>query len=273
MKTLSFVKMAGAGNDFIMADNRSGLVKTKLPELAKKLCDRKHSVGADGLILLERSKKADIRMRIFNPDGSEAEMCGNGVRCLAKFAVDKKIAKNKLSVETLAGLITAEVRQNTVKAKLMDPKDLSLGLSLNVNGGPKSLNFINTGVPHTVIVTESLEKAPVDSMGREIRFHSQFAPRGTNVNFISFQKTGASSNAIAIRTYERGVESETLACGTGSTAGALVAAALKGLKSPVSVKTEGGETLKVYFSKKDEKFYDVYLEGPVAVNFEGRVGL
>ena len=273
MKIISFTKMAGAGNDFVIVDNRSGILGANPAGSARKLCDRKRSIGADGLVLLEKSKKAELRMRIFNPDGSEAEMCGNGVRCLAKLAADKKITKRKMSIETAAGIVTVEVRKNIVKARLTDPRDLKLNFSVNVNGGPKNLNFIDTGVPHAVMVLDSLEDTDVSGLGKEICFHPHFAPQGTNVDFISFKKAGGPSNAIAIRTYERGVECETLSCGTGSTAGAIVAAALKGYSSPVFVQTESGEILKVYFSRKGGRFYDVYLEGPVTVSFEGSVNL
>ncbi len=268
MKYLNFTKMTAAGNDFVVIDAR----KTKISNgarLAKKLCDRKFSVGGDGILLLETSKKADVRMRIFNPDGSEAEMCGNGVRCLAKFASDKKAAKSKLSIETIAGIIEADVRKDIVKAKMIQPKDLRLHLRVLMNGGAKELHFINTGVPHAVKVLGSLETVDVQGRGKEIRFHREFAPRGTNVDFIRVRP----GNAIDIRTYERGVEAETLSCGTGSTAGALVAAALKDLKSPVRVHTQSGEVLKVYFSKKGNEFYDVYLEGRVQKTFEGRIAL
>ena len=269
MASLEFTKMVGAGNDFIVVDNRSGAIGNDAAKIAKKLSDRKHSVGADGLILLEKSKKADIRMRIFNPDGSEAEMCGNGVRCVAKFAVTHKIKKSALSIETLAGIIEAEARGNIVKAKLVKPKALKLNFSLQVNGRNEILNFIDTGVPHAVKVLDSLEGVDVDEWGSQIRRHPYFAPRGTNANFVSL----GSQNKIEVRTYERGVEGETLSCGTGSTAAALVVAALKGLKSPVLVLTKGGETLKVYFSKKGSEFFNVYLEGPVQTTFEGRVAL
>lgn len=271
MSAVPFLKMSGAGNDFILIDNRSGSVKPPLAQRAQKLCDRKRSIGADGLILLQKSKKADVRMRIFNPDGSEAEMCGNGVRCLAKFAADKKITRERLSIETPAGIITARIKPGAVvNARLMEPGDLKLNLEIDLNGGRKNLSFINTGVPHAVWVVDSLEGVDVVTLGAAVRTHPHFAPRGTNVNFISF---GKPKGSIAIRTYERGVENETLSCGTGSTAGALVAAALKGLASPVKVKTESGEILTVYFSKKGGRFHDVHLEGPVAVNFEGSVNL
>lgn len=265
--TLEFSKMAGAGNDFIMINNLSGVLKDGLPELARHLSDRKLSVGSDGIILMEKSSTADVGMRIFNPDGSEAEMCGNGVRCLAKFAVDKKITKDKLSIQTLAGLIGAEVRGDVVTVKMADPKDLKLGLAIDLNGKRQDLHFINTGVPHAVIVTDDLKDTDVFTLGRAIRRHPQFAPRGANANFISIRF----DNSISIRTYERGVENETLACGTGSTAGAIVAAALKSFTSPVKVHTHGGEVLEIFFSRDGMNFHDVYLKGPVTTNFEGRV--
>ena len=266
--TLSFQKMAGAGNDFIVFDNRA-LKVSNLSKLAKRLCDRKNAVGADGIIALEKSAKADVRMRILNPDGSEAEMCGNGVRCLAKFAHERKITGSKLSVETIAGMITCEVRGDVVKAKMIDPKDLKLNLEIALNGHRETVGFVNTGVPHVVKFVKDLQKTDVQSLGKLIRNHPQFAPRGANANFISI---GALS-VLNIRTYERGVEGETLACGTGSTAAAMVAAVLKNLRSPVRVKTQSGETLKVYFSKVGTRFHDVYLEGKIQNTFEGRAPL
>jgi diaminopimelate epimerase len=269
MAALSFTKMAGAGNDFILADNRTGILKGDLGRFALRLCDRKRSIGADGLILVERSKKADVRMRILNSDGSEAEMCGNGIRCLAKFAADKRITGKQLSIETLAGLIRARVRGRIVKARMIEPKGLRLNFRIPMGGRQETVSFINTGVPHTVKVVRSLAQCPVNALGRAIRTHRHFAPRGTNVDFISFR----SGNVIDIRTYERGVEDETLACGTGSVAAALVASRLKGLRSPVLVRTHGGEVLKIYFSRNGASFSDVYLEGAVDTYFEGRVAL
>ena len=279
MKTISFTKMAGAGNDFIVVDNRLDLIKKDAAKFAKKFCNRKLSIGADGLILLEKSsavggsasggKKADIRMRILNPDGSEAEMCGNGVRCLAKFAVDHRITGPKLSIETPAGMIYAEVKGDSVKARMVEPQDLELNLEVRVNGHKELLNFINTGVPHAVKLVGSVSNCDVEALGGTIRRHERFAPRGTNVDFISPRK----DNSIDIRTYERGVEGETLACGTGSTAAALVVAAVRNFKSPVLVHTKGGEVLKVYFSRTGVHFHNVYLEGRIQKSFEGRVGL
>lgn len=273
--------MVGAGNDFIIVDNRSSIIKKDAVQLAKKLSNRKFSIGADGLILLESATKAsadssfggkssaDIRMRILNSDGSEAEMCGNGVRCLAKFAVDHRITGPKLSIETLAGMIYVEVKRELVKAKMVEPKELKLNFEIRVNGHKVLLSFINTGVPHAVRMADSVSQDEVETLGEAIRRHDYFAPRGTNVDFVSLRK----GNAIDVRTYERGVEGETLACGTGSTAAALVTAALKNKKSPVLVHTRGGEVLKIYFSKTGFIFHDVYLEGRIQKSFEGRVEL
>lgn len=267
MKYLSFTKMVAAGNDFIIVDNRRGILRGGLSALARRLLDKIYAIGADGLVLLERSKKADIRMRIFNPDGSEAEMCGNGVRCLAKFAVDFRITPSALSIETKAGFIDARVRGNLVRARMASPKDFRPNTRIDSNGKSHIFHFINTGVPHAVEFLKSLEGCDVKGTGRVVRFHPHFAPRGTNVDFVSLRP----KNTIQIRTYERGVEDETLACGTGSTAAALVAAKLKNFKSPVRLITRSGETLRVYFKKNSTGFSNVYLEGIVRSCFDGRI--
>ncbi len=265
---LEFTKMAGAGNDFIVCDNRLKRLKsTGLAEYAQRLCDRRRSVGGDGLIVLEQSGQTEIRMRIFNPDGSEAEMCGNGVRCAAKFIVDHGIAGPQHRIETMAGIIEAEVTGNTVKARITEPKGMRLDFPVEVNGESETLSFVDTGVPHAVKIMKPEATCDVETLGRLIRNHEAFAPKGTNVNFVWVKP----KNAIQVRTYERGVEAETQACGTGSTASALIAAASRGLKSPVQVHTQGGDILKIYFSKNDTGFHDVYLEGDVSISFEGRV--
>jgi len=268
VKSVAFSKKAAAGNDFIIVDDRAKVLADPV-RAAKTLCERKYSVGADGLLILERSKSADLKMRIFNPDGSEAQMCGNGVRCLAKFAAQAKIVSATHSIETLAGRIEAQVRGDVVKAKMITPRGLKLDVSVEVEGKKYLLHLIDTGVPHVVHVTDRVNQVEVGRLGGLLRRHSRFAPEGTNVNFISIGKDAS----VEVRTYERGVEAETLACGTGSTAAALVAATLKGLRSPVHVKTRGGEILKVYFNKKNSGFEEVYLEGKVADCFEGRVNL
>jgi diaminopimelate epimerase len=267
-KDICFVKMQGAGNDFIVVDNRAGIVAARA-RASRVWCDRKNSIGADGLLFLEKSKTADIKMRILNPDGSEAEMCGNGIRCIAKFAFDSKITKKKFTIQTLAGIIDVEIKGQIIKARMVDPKDFKIGFHLLVNDKSMSLNFVDTGVPHAVCLVKSVKDIEVDDLGRAIRQHDYFKPRGANVNFVRV----CSDGTLEIRTYERGVEAETLACGTGSTAAALVSAAVYPIKSPVPVKTRGGEVLKVYFSKDGDRFYDVYLEGPVQKCFEGSVKL
>ncbi len=259
--------MVAAGNDFIVADNRRGLLAGSLKTKAVRLCDRKFGIGADGVLLLESSKKADIRMRIFNPDGSEADMCGNGVRCLSKFAVDQRVVKSGHTVETGAGIIRSRVAKGLVKALLTTPRDFRDYPKFLVGGRFENVYFLNTGVPQAVILVKSVQGLDVFSLGRTLRYHKAFAPHGTNVNFVSV----GPDNAIQVRTYERGVEGETLACGTGSTASALMAARRHGLRSPVRVRTRGGEKLKVYFSRQNGRFTDVYLEGLVENTFEGRV--
>lgn len=258
MEHLEFTKMMAAGNDFIVIDNRTGKVKGQAPKLAQRLCDRKNGIGADGLLLLERSEKSDLRMRIFNPDGSQAEMCGNGVRCLAKFSADRKISASRLSVETPAGEISVNVRAEIVRARLSDPKGLKIS---------KELSVIDTGVPHAVKFVQTFQGLDVEGLGRQIRHDKAFKPRGTNVDFVRV----VPGNRIEVRTYERGVEAETLSCGTGSTASALVAAKVHNLKSPVEVKTQSGEILKVHFLLNGKGFHEVTLEGEVREVFQGKI--
>lgn len=270
IKEINFEKMAGAGNDFIVMDDRSGRIDGKgLALLARRLCDRKTGVGADGLILLLKSEKADYRMRIINSDGTEAEMCGNGVRCLAQFAINNKIAGAAQKIETLAGVVHCQRKGDEVCAQLTDPKDLRINFDLKIGSKKIKANFINTGVPHTVIEVDAIEDINVDEIGRKVRWHPHFKPKGTNVNFVKI----LNKHFLKIRTYERGVEGETLACGTGSTAAALIGSVLKGMVSPVDVHTQSGETLKIYYQKKSGNFCRVLLEGRIKKIFEGRVRL
>ena len=267
MNNIAFVKMVASGNDFVVIDNRKPAVPVaRLRAFARAICDRNYGAGGDGLIALERSKKSDFRMRIINSDGSEAEMCGNGARCAALFAVKNKMAGKKMSFETLAGIIEAEVKGAIVKLKMSDPGGLKLGISLVLSDGRYNVNFVNTGVPHAVIFVEHLEGQDVRTTGKEVRYHSTFAPRGTNADFVEV----AGKNLIKVRTYERGVEDETLACGTGVTASAIISAAVKDFKSPVTCLTKGGDRLKIYFNRRGNDFTDVYLEGGAREVFLGR---
>lgn len=265
-----FSKLTAAGNDFVLIDNRESIIpENTYRHLAEKLCDRKYSIGADGLILLEKSSSQDFKMKYFNSDGSHATMCGNGGRSIAKFAYEIGAVKEKMVFETDAGLINAEILAgDRVSLDLYDPKDLRTGIKAEADGRVFEIDFIDTGVPHAVIFVEDIENTDVVRYGRAIRNHAEFAPAGTNVNFV--QLTDA--NTLLIRTYERGVEGETLACGTGITASSIIAG-LKGItKSPVNVIARGGDRLSVSFTAgENKKVTNVTLEGPAVTAFKGVV--
>ena len=266
MKKINFLKLSGSGNDFIIIDNRKNIIeKNNLPDFIKKICRRKMSVGADGFILIEDTDTADFKWRFYNSDGSIAEMCGNGARCAARFALLNNIAGKKMVFETMAGRVTAIVNQDTVKIGMPDPFDVRIEYPLALSGGHLKLSSINTGVPHVVIIKENIDDIDVPKTGKEIRFHKEYAPAGTNVNFAVRLDMGL----IGIRTYERGVEDETLACGTGSIAVALVMAAIKGMESPLKVKTKSGGILVIHFKKTADKFTDIFLEGDARVIYQG----
>lgn len=264
MSMLKFTKAVATGNDFVIIDNRSSSAGS-LSALAKRLCDRKRSIGADGLLVIERSKKCDFRMRIFNSDGSQAQMCGNGSRCAALYAVTAKIAGVNMTIETLAGELKAHVGGDMVKVMLTEPKDIRWNLCLMIHKCPYKVVFVNTGVPHVVHFVEDLDKVDVKNLGAHMRGHGEFAPEGANADFVQV----GGKNSIRVRTYERGVEDETLACGTGSVASAIISAEREGMASPVTVETRSGEKLKVYFSKVEGNFKDVYLEGNAKLVYEG----
>lgn len=263
-----FTKITGAGNDFIILDDKAGELAAHdldYSHIAQDLCRRKLSVGADGLLVLESSDKADFRMRIINPDGSEVDMCGNGARCSAYYASVNGWGTD-LKMETGAGVIRAEVSGSEVKLKMSDPRDVKMGINLGVGSNMIVAHFLNTGVPHVVHLVESLEGYDVHNTGRKIREHSLFAPEGTNANFIG----DVTAEGASIRTYERGVESETLACGTGTVAGAVVLGLLGQVKSPVRMKTKSGEVLTVHFDIAGEEVKNVYLVGQAHIVFEGK---
>jgi diaminopimelate epimerase len=263
------VKMSGSGNDFILVDNRAGAVpEDQMVSLTRGLCRRMVSVGADGMIFIESSENYDFKWRFFNADGSEAEMCGNGGRCAARFAMLKEIAGPAMTFQTLAGPIQAWVDGAVVKLQLTRPRDQHLNGEFMLEGKPQAFDFINTGVPHTIIWVEDNSRVEVNRLGRLIRFHDQFKPAGTNVNFVQPLPDGG----LCVRTYERGVEGETLACGTGAVAAAC-AAFLKGKAvSPVRIKTSGGEILTVHLEgQAGEKIDKTYLEGMVRLVFQGEI--
>lgn len=267
-KEIKFTKMVASGNDFVVIDCTCQSPVASCQSLAKKICDRKYGVGADGLLLLEKSKRANFKMRVFNPDGSEPNMCGNGARCAALCfkTHNLQLKTHNLRFETKAGTIEAEVKNGVVKLKITDPTDLWPNIDLNIGSQFYKVHYISTGVPHTVFFVGNVDTINVKEVGKQIRYHKQFQPAGTNANFAQI----LNSKALKVRTYERGVEDETLACGTGSVAAALLSHYLKLTnKSPVLVETKSGEILKVYFDYKNKKFSNVWLEGNATVVYTG----
>jgi diaminopimelate epimerase len=272
---LSFVKMNGAGNDFLVLDNRSGQLKFSPKQIAH-LCDRHRGVGADGLLIVEAPLRsgADFRMRYYNSDGGEAEMCGNGARCFARFSASllpTAGSATTVSFETQAGPIAAELCEGgTVQLAMSEPHSFSEPVYLTYNGKRGEVCFINTGVPHAVVFVEDLEAFDVEGDGRALRYHEHFAPSGTNVNFVQAQGPGR----LAVRTYERGVEGETLACGTGVTAAALLHHTRTNSPSPIEVTVRGGDTLQIGFVPCGRgTFKDVTLRGPAEITFHGEISI
>ncbi len=263
---IKFNKMNCSGNDFIIINNMDKKFDTDtFKKYVPYICKRKLSVGADGLIILEPSENVDFKWRFFNSDGSEAEMCGNGARCASKFSVINNISPNKLRFETLAGIIEADVYEHSVKIKMTPPHDIKIDYKILIDGKKYYISSINTGVPHVVKFVKELENYDVKKMGREIRYNTIFQPSGTNVNFVSVEDR----QTIKIRTYERGVEDETLACGTGSVASAIIAYKKGFMKLPIYVKNMGGEIIKIDINQINDIQYDVFLEGEVANIYEG----
>ncbi len=267
MNKIPFMKLSGAGNDFIIIDNLDGIVDSNNKEFVKKVCERRMSVGADGVLLVENADDVDFRMRYFNADGGEVETCGNGARCISKFAYLNGIASHCMRFLTNAGIYEAEIVGNNVKVRMSDPTDIRLNVPLHLEDRTYHVGFANSGVPHVVFFVEDLERTDVFQRGRETRYHDDFKPSGTNANFIRIH----SPELLYIRTYERGVEDETLACGTGSIASAVVAAALGKVNAPVAVKTASGAILKIHFDLIDKEPRNVYLEGDARVIYVGEL--
>ena len=268
MEPISFNKMSGCGNDFIIIDNRSGIFGKADPmAFIRDVCRRKMSIGADGLILIEDSDSADFQWRFFNSDGSRAEMCGNGARCAARFAHIHKIAGERMTFITEAGRISAEICGTGVKVRLTDPSPLEDGIPLAVDDASMTVSFVNTGVPHVVISASDAGVFDLGVLGPKIRFHEKFAPAGANVNVMSPME----KNMILVRTYERGVEGETLACGTGCVASALAAARQMDSDGPIRVQTKSGGILTIHFTRKAEGFSDLFLEGDARIICRGEI--
>lgn len=277
---IPFMKLSGSGNDFILVDNRMGIVSPRRANaLAAKICTHRMSVGGDGLILIERSGRADFRWRLFNADGSEAEFSGNGARCAARFAYLKRIAPKRMRFETLAGMIEAEMVSGVggrgkdgtdltaVKVRFPDPTGLRLHMKISVGGVDREAHFLDSGVPHCVYMVEDPDQVDLVGLGRATRYHELFQPAGTNVNFIKV----LDPHRIRIRTYERGVEDETLACGTGCIASALIASLVAKVESPVTLVPQSGLELTVSFRSRGDSFTDVCLQGDARAVYEGRM--
>ena len=269
MPGIKFHKMVASGNDFVIVDNRDDIVKNP-KAFAAEICKPHVGIGADGVLFIEKSNEADFFMRIINADGSEAEACGNGYRCIGLYANKHLNIPNPkfVRVGTAGGPIEINVESpQAIKVKMIEPTEYRERVDIKLASTSLQGAFINTGVPHVVIFAENLDQISVIELGREIRHHKMFAPRGTNVNFV--QITG--KNSLSIRTYERGVEGETLACGTGTAAAAIVASFMGRLKVPVVAVPKSGEPLKVYFEQNGNRVKNVFLEGPAKFVYEGRL--
>ena len=269
--------MVGAGNDFIVIEARADLDYTKF---AQTVCHRQNGIGADGVLVLDKSKTSDFRMRIINADGSEAEMCGNGARCMAAYIVaNHKPLKDLFGMETLAGEVLGEAQGEVARVRLSNPKDYQPNINITVEGKSMTVHYIDTGVPHTIVFVDGLQEVDVNSLGRLIRNHPRFAPRGTNVNFVELaspQGGKAGNSMVAVRTYERGVEAETLACGTGAVASALVSylhthPGVKEQKdAAMRVLTASKEVLEITFDLHEgSKIDNVWLKGTAKLVAKG----
>lgn len=261
--SVAFWKMSGSGNDFIIIDNRDGKMNGFNPkELIPAICARSLSIGADGVFYIENCEEADFQWQFFNSDASVAEMCGNGARCVARYAYLNGIAGKKMRFKTLAGIIEAEIKEGTdVKVLMTTPFDYKKDIELYINGVRRILSSINTGVPHAAFPVTDIDKFDIFSTGRAVRYHEYFAPKGTNFNV--YENVG--TDKFRIRTYERGVEDETLACGTGSVACAIFAVKNGEAKSPVTMVTQGGSELKIHIEEDGR----TYLEGEARVIYKG----
>lgn len=263
-----FFKMSGHGNDFIVIDNIDGYHALDWRKYSSIWCQRRLSVGADGILIIEKSERADFRLRIFNSDGSEAEMCGNGARCAAVLASLRNRAGSHMTFETMAGIIRAQVEGDRASIQLTDPREDQGKVELDIDGEHLTLHCINTGVPHAVLFVKNIWDIPGEEIkrtGHLIRFHSIFKPEGTNVDFVEVLGPGN----ICVRTYERGVEAETMACGTGAAAAALITHLHgNGGDPPFSVKVPEG-MLEIDFHDTDSHISDVWLTGRVSCACKG----
>jgi len=257
--------MHGAGNDFVLVDDRSETFPCSDSDWIARIAARRTGIGCEGIILIQPSEDADFRMRFFNPDGREVAMCGNGARCVARLAYEIGAAPCEMKIDTVAGMLGARVMDDNVRLGMTSPEDWRLNQSLEFDDAQLVYGFVNTGVPHVVTEVEDLDSCDVTGLGSQIRYHSSFAPEGTNANFVAV--TGP--NSMRVRTYERGVEAETLACGTGIVASALIAARLGKVTPPVKLTAAGGDILTVDFRLTDNGAGNVTLLGAATHVFQG----
>ena len=257
MIRIQFTKYQGTGNDFIIIDNRKKGIDHEDLNLIKRLCDRKFGIGADGLILIEDNQEYDFEMVYFNPDGTQS-LCGNGSRCAVRFASSLGIIKNVTKFLTIEGPLDAQIDRNNIRLKMPDVNGISTTRNQDL--------FINTGSPHYIRFVEDLKIIDVNQVGREIRNSLEFMPGGTNVNFVQLKEP----DHISVRTYERGVENETLSCGTGVTASAL-AAGLKMKNGEIQIKTPGGDLMVQFEQVEKGLFRNIFLIGPAEKVFEGTI--
>ena len=265
--TIPFWKMHGAGNDFILVDDRERIFPITNASWIASICARRTGVGCDGVILVQKSEKADFRMRFINPDGGEVEMCGNGARCIARLAFEQGIASKFMSIDTLAGVVKAEIVQKNVCLYMTHPTDWQLEKSLDIEDGRINYSYLNSGVPHVVIDVDNLENLNIEQVAPKIRHHSSFFPDGTNVNFIHI----TDAHTMEVRTYERGVEGETLACGTGLVACGLIASKLKKVTPPLKIGCASGDILEFDGDITDEEVKNIKLMGPAEHVFRGHL--
>ncbi|MGE5845465.1 MAG: diaminopimelate epimerase [Ignavibacteria bacterium] len=282
MKKIFFSKMSGAGNDFVVFDFISGEKLLLSEDSIKKICNRRTGIGADGVITFSKSNGHDFNMNYYNADGSTGSLCGNGARCAIWYAeLTGKIKNHKANFSSNDELYSGEVlNEEMIQFNFNEPKQIKLNFKIKANNQEINCSFIDTGSPHVVIKASEILKNPGDrqssyneinqlpvvSIGREIRYLNDFAPKGTNVNFIQYK-----GPKILIRTYERGVEDETLACGTGNAASAITACLTDNINPPVSLITKGGDELIVNFSKDGQRIKNVSLTGPAKVIFTGEI--
>lgn len=269
MSSLPFSKYSGCGNDFVIVDNRKKDFPTENHKLIQHICERRLGIGADGLILLEKGISTEFKMRIFNSDGFETEMCGNGLRCFVRFLQHSGFGNGPFKIESMKQNHFCVIEGDMVTIEMSDPTEIKWDLTLALDQNRVLAHYLDTGVPHVVIFTSPISDVDVQTLGSEIRHHPSFKPRGSNVNFVEVED----NEVIHIRTFERGVEAETLACGTGATAAAITAAKCYGLHSPIAVKTKSQDLLYISFEQNEGIFEKITLTGPAERVFTGQFPL